>query len=216
MNNIDRVNKFRNEKIAIHCETEEEAKSFVKWCFNNGMKWTYHTKDTTFFGEYENETCYIFNFNGDERVGYCDKQFYEEEGCEIINFKDFMKEENKMTNLEYVVSKNLFDEGNTLCYIAYICKYGVECGVKECSKCEFNKDIDLCVQVLLQEHKEPVKLKQWEYDLIMIEIDRYGCGANTFGLVSILKEFKEKGCFKGVYDVSMTLQEILDNCEVVE
>ena len=226
MTNEEKVERFKNEKIAIYCETKEEAKEFVKWCYANGFRWDDQPEyvsrlgwygspeDKTFFDEYENETCYIFNFNGDKKLGYSSKQFYEEEGCEIIKYKDFMKEEKKMTRLEYVVSKGLNDESNTLCYIAHICKYGTECENNECLKCEFYKDINLCVKTLLEEHKEPIKLKQWEYDLLKAVIENYG--RYHFSYHKDLCQMKNKGYFKGIYDTSMTLQKILDNCEVVE
>lgn len=64
---------------------------------------------------------------------------------------------------------------------------------------------------LLEEHREPIKLKQWEYDLIE---------TNDMPHSRMFKDFKtykhmvKKGHFKGITDTSMTLQEILDNCEV--
>lgn len=119
-----------------------------------------------------------------------------------------------MTNLEYVVSKNLDYEGNTLCYFAHICKYGTGCENKECFKCKFNNNINLCVQTLLQEHKETIKLKQWEHDLLKVKHVSYG--NHRFNWYVDLCSMKEKGYFKGVTDTSMTLKEILDDCEVVE
>ncbi len=121
-----------------------------------------------------------------------------------------------MTNLEYYVSKGLIKEGCALCYTAHICKYGGKCHDKECYECEFSNNIDLCVQTLLQEHREPIKLKQWEYDFLDYLIF-LGCGARRFECYDATKYFfYTKGHFKGVYDTSMTLREILDNCEVVE
>ena len=35
MTNKERVNKFRLEEIVVNCETEEEAKEFIKWCYEN-------------------------------------------------------------------------------------------------------------------------------------------------------------------------------------
>lgn len=219
MTNEERIERFRNGKIAVNCETEEEAKSFIKWCFDNGMCWKSGTEDEIFFDMYKNKTCYSFDyFTGDECLGYDSESFHKREGYEVITYKDFMKE-RKMTNLEYVTSKGLVEDGNTLCYTARVCKHGVSCEEKEynCSECEFNNDIDLCIKTLLEEHREPIKIKltQWEYDLIMIEIDKYGYSANAFSWIGVLEGLKEKGYFKGVYDTSMTLREILDNCEIV-
>lgn len=131
-----------------------------------------------------------------------------------------MRKEKKMVNLEVAVSKGLIRNGNTLCYTAHICKYGVDCRKKECdcSECEFNNDVNLCVKTLLEEHKEPIKIKlaQWEYDFLDY-LSFIGCGAKRFEYYDATRYlFYTKGHFKGVHDKTMTLQEILDNCEVVE
>jgi len=93
-----------------------------------------------------------------------------------------------MTNLEYYVSKGLIKEGCALCYTAHICKYGGKCHDKECYECEFSNNIDLCVQTLLQEHREPIKLKQWEYDFLDYLIF-LGCGAIRFECYYATKYF---------------------------
>ena len=31
--------RFKNEKIAVNCQTEDEAKDFVKQCYGNGIRW---------------------------------------------------------------------------------------------------------------------------------------------------------------------------------
>lgn len=66
---------------------------------------------------------------------------------------------------------------------------------------------------LLAEHKYPIKLKQWEKDLISVFDTNYSKQSEFWSFLS-LKELKQKGHFKGITDISMTLQEILDNCEV--
>lgn len=119
-----------------------------------------------------------------------------------------------MTNWEYAVSKGLIEEGYPLCVVANICKYGSVCETKSCPKCEFNHDVSLCIQTLLQEHKEAIRLKQWEYDLLKTNLECYG--DELFCWYTDVRKMKEKGYFKGVTDTSMTLKEILDDCEVVE
>lgn len=67
---------------------------------------------------------------------------------------------------------------------------------------------------LLQEHKEPIKLKQWEYDTI-----KYHGKLSKFNDIHFLMAMKNKGYFKDMNSVekcSMTIKEILENCEVVE
>ena len=64
---------------------------------------------------------------------------------------------------------------------------------------------------MLQEHKEPIKLKQWEYDL-MWGLEE-GSKFHDWGSLCYMKR---KGYFKGVKDTSMSIQYILNNCEVIE
>lgn len=68
---------------------------------------------------------------------------------------------------------------------------------------------------LLEEHKEPIKLKQWEKDLISL-FDKGYCKDYSFSSFLYLNGLKEKGHFKGISDTSMKIQDILNNCEVVE
>lgn len=126
-----------------------------------------------------------------------------------------------MTNLEYL-KKNfnkfkLYDE-DLFCELAFICKTGERCeGFKYercsegCGGCQF-RNIRNAIDYLLQEHKEPIKLKQWEYDLLMSYINK----GYYFKNFSELKEMRNKGYFKGVADTSMKIIEILNNCEVIE
>lgn len=67
---------------------------------------------------------------------------------------------------------------------------------------------------LLEEHKEPIKLKQWEYDLIRTNDRPHEC--NVFESFNTYRNMKAIGYFEGITDTSMTLKEILENCEVVE
>lgn len=126
-----------------------------------------------------------------------------------------MRKEKRMTNLEYYVSKGLINSGTMLCSGAHIYKYGISCINKACSKCEFNKNIDLCVQILLEEHKEPIKLTRFEFDYLDV-LREYNNPNGEFSMYFCDCVKKSKGYFKGVTDTSMTLREILANCEVVE
>lgn len=63
----------------------------------------------------------------------------------------------------------------------------------------------------LAEHKELIKLKQWERDLM-----RLYPYSQTFNDCSALRGMKNRGYFKGVEDESMTVIEILESCEVVD
>lgn len=74
------------------------------------------------------------------------------------------------------------------------------------------------VDWLLQEHKEPIKLKQWEYDLLASFREFAGDQVNELTLDNtiIISPMLIKGHFKGVTDTSMTIYEIIENCEVVD
>ena len=73
-------------------------------------------------------------------------------------------------------------------------------------------DINL-IDWLLEEHKEPIKLKKWECDLLKCYQETKDDG--EFVDHYILKEMQYKGHFQGV-DYNLTIEEILENCEVVE
>lgn len=86
---------------------------------------------------------------------------------------------------------------------------------KHCLQCSADDGDDfLCnvVDWLLEEHKEPIKLTKFEYDLLMSYINK----GYFFKNYSELKEMRNKGYFKGVKDTSMSIQYILNNCEVIE
>lgn len=97
-------------------------------------------------------------------------------------------EKKKKTKLEYVDSKGIIDE--------------------------FNKNLELCVQTLLEEHKEIIKLTQFEFDLLKAKLESYG--DYPFSSCKDLWNMKDNGYFKDVTDTTMTIQEILDNCEVTK
>lgn len=96
----------------------------------------------------------------------------------------------------------------------------------DCILCEIkNKSLDCqktCYQCLeksfdwlLEEHKEPIKLKQWEYDLI-IKVTESINQIGSFETYKVLYKMKRMGYFRGVTNIKMTVEEILTNCEVVE
>lgn len=76
---------------------------------------------------------------------------------------------------------------------------------------------DNFIDWLLEEHKEPIKLKQWEYDLIEIchKSNAY-LETDTLKSYIFFESLKEKGYFKGITDTSMKIEDILKNCEVIE
>lgn len=123
-----------------------------------------------------------------------------------------------MTNLERhkEIVKQMLDESNCyLCdYIPNIKEYKdcIGCpfrdGKSDIYECDYQKFIDW----LLEERKEPIKLKQWEKDLL----ETLQCEEVKFCCHELLLEMRYKRHFKGITDTTMKLSEILDSCEVVD
>ena len=65
---------------------------------------------------------------------------------------------------------------------------------------------------LLEEHKGPIKLTKFEYELLISYINK----GYYFENYSELKEMRNKGYFKGITDTSMKIYDILKNCEAIE
>lgn len=125
-----------------------------------------------------------------------------------------------MKNVEFYKEEmeQMFEEsiGTACMYIKELDEYS------DCPDCPLHKDDDCnrcdsrkVVEWLLEEHKKSIKLKQWEYDFLDY-LSFLGCGEKHFEHYNDTKYFfYTKGHFKGVKDTSMTLQEILDNSEIV-
>lgn len=117
-----------------------------------------------------------------------------------------------MTNLEfykdeiYEMQRDLFENKDISV------PYGV--GIAICDVYEKYKGVHafmpMVLDWLLEEHKETIKLKQWEKDLL----EKFN-KSQFFDYESPLFKMKDDGYFEGVTDTSMTLKEILDNCEVI-
>lgn len=115
-----------------------------------------------------------------------------------------------MTNLEFYKDeiKNVYalDRylGDSISKVASRHGYDTEGFVKE------GKIIDW----LLEEHKEPIKLKQFEYDLLeyYTYVDNSWNGRILHENYAI-RYMCDKGYLKNV-DLNMTFREVLDNCEV--
>lgn len=102
-----------------------------------------------------------------------------------------------MKNLEHYA--NLLDTDNMLCYNAYICKHGRTCDGVMCRECELCGNTQECIKVMLADYQEPIKLKQWEKDLLACCVDT-NC---RFEYYKHFKDMKEKGYYRGITDTSM-------------
>lgn len=75
---------------------------------------------------------------------------------------------------------------------------------------------EIMVEIGLEEERDKkIKLKQWEKDLISL-FDKGYSKDYSFSSFLYLNGLKEKGYFKCITDTSMKIQDILNNCEVVE
>lgn len=119
-----------------------------------------------------------------------------------------------MTNLE--ANKEIIREGMALCIIAYLCKYGGVCEHKKCRDCEFNENVYECIKEVLSEHKEPIKLTEFERDVLkaFTKLLNYEEGDRIEDF-SALQALWNGGWFRNI-DENLSIQEILENCEVVE
>ena len=85
-------NRFlKGDKIAINCETEEEAKELFTILKGRGIKWIDGgelSKYETLWEDYEKNTSYVNIKNG---LQFCDIQWYEIHGFEIVKFKDIFQ-----------------------------------------------------------------------------------------------------------------------------
>lgn len=117
-----------------------------------------------------------------------------------------------MTNLEWL-KENLTKEENSkvqMCVVVNKKFYKYTCDGKNCYDCPLNKVGDL-IDLLLKEHKEPIKLERWEYDTI-----KYHGKLSKFNDICFLMAMRNKGYFKGITDTSMKIEDILKNCEVID
>lgn len=93
-------------------------------------------------------------------------------------------------------------------------------GESNCEECPFD---EFCDQIggsssqiedwLFKEYEEPIKLTQFEYDLIHTMANN---GARIYRFKDTICDNmkKEKGYFKGIEDTNMSLSNILANCVV--
>ena len=87
--------RFKNGEIAVHCDTEEKAKDFLKECEKRDIGWSSGKKanHNTNWDSYKIDTCYSCYILRERELGYGSKHFFKKEGLEIIKWEiDEMKE----------------------------------------------------------------------------------------------------------------------------
>lgn len=79
----DLYSRLVKPKVAIHCETEEEAEQLLSWADDQGLKWSNRKSylGNTAYSSYKNSTCYSLYAGG-----YSSISFYESEDYDIIKF----------------------------------------------------------------------------------------------------------------------------------
>ena len=88
--------KNKDNKIAVHCKTEEEAVDFCKQMHEHGMKWNggFSYLDYTNYRIYRERTCYI------AKGEYCFKNYYEKRGYTILEWSDYMQKNFTKSDLK--------------------------------------------------------------------------------------------------------------------
>lgn len=88
--------KNKDNKIAVHCKTEEEAVDFCKQMHEHGMKWNggFSYLDYTNYRIYREGTCYI------AKGEYCFKNYYEKRGYTILEWSDYMQKNFTKSDLK--------------------------------------------------------------------------------------------------------------------
>lgn len=88
--------KDADNKIAVHCKTEEEAIDFCKQMYKHGMEW--ESGDSylsyTHYGVYRDKTCY----GGDG--GYQSYDYFEKYKYKILEWSDYMDKEFTKADLK--------------------------------------------------------------------------------------------------------------------
>ncbi len=88
--------KNKDNKIAVHCKTEEEAKDFCRQMYKHGMAWESGNSylSCTHYEVYKGETCYIgFGM-------FSSYRHYNSEGYEILEWSEYMNKEFTKVDLK--------------------------------------------------------------------------------------------------------------------
>ena len=99
--------------MAVHCDTEEKAKAFIKECYNQGFTWSLRQKDIkeTYWDFYKEHTVYYLN---DNYITYSDVYYFHEENdknFELYEYDDLFGDRKSLNedlrNLVDTLYKNL-------------------------------------------------------------------------------------------------------------
>jgi len=99
-------NKFNNESLAVHCESEDLAKEFLKYCQDKGMRW--HGGGVlldTQWEEHKEKTCYWGNRN---YISYSSIDYCQELNTKVVGFEGFNQDKYK-SKIPTITTKEIFD-----------------------------------------------------------------------------------------------------------
>ena len=88
--------KNKDNKIAVHCKTEEEAIDFCKQMYKHGMEWASGNSylSYTHYGVYRDKTCY------DGGGGYQSYDYFEKYKYKILEWSDYTNKEFTKSDLK--------------------------------------------------------------------------------------------------------------------
>lgn len=168
---------FKNNKVAINCETRDEAKELFKILKLYGIKWYGNKKldiNNTYWDDYKQYVCY--SVDEVNELSYARHKYYNINDYEIIKFKDIEFEgedkihmKKKLITLEELREKT--KEINNCEWIDYNYKSELilEC-LGNCDVLWFNgskfgyNDIDNIIEELKKVKKQIEELRQYELD----------------------------------------------------
>ena len=116
-----------------------------------------------------------------------------------------------MTNLEYY--KDEIEERFKQLFKSFTDTSSLACALDETYLKHRKQKYESMFTWYFEEHKEPIKLTKFEYDLLKCYQETKDNG--EFVDHYTLKEMQYKGHFQDV-DYNLTIKEILENCEVIE
>lgn len=96
------LQRFLNEKVAVRLRTQDEWNQFMEILERetDAGWWDARPTQLNFWKNQKEMTSIVYGFGGGNFLGYSRYGFFENEGYEIIEFKDLLKEEKSMTIAE--------------------------------------------------------------------------------------------------------------------
>lgn len=96
----DHWDLFKQGKLAINCETELFAVEFLKYCYDQGIKWVTGNSllQKINWHDYKNITCYNCITLG---MQYCSIDYFKNNKIKIIKFKGIQNAQDKNIKIIY-------------------------------------------------------------------------------------------------------------------